>query len=386
MRIAYISTYPPTECGIATYTQYLSESIASKGKEIRILAQIGAKGDEVFEVYTPQDKDIAAKLFFHVERLTPDIVHVEHEFGLFGDQRGVQIVEFLIRCNLSDTPVIVTLHTVFEDLKYVEKVILQHILNLSSGIIVHEKFQEEILKKTYTCPNPICVIPHGVREVGRVSNAKELLGLEGKKVLLLAGYMRSTKNFEKIISLLPKLVEKNKDMVLLMASRSRINEYSEYTDQLYHSINLHKLRSHVKILFGKFPQYTLDTILSAADVMALPYVKGGQSGVLAQASALLLPVVTSDLKSFKDWISSVKGGFYAESDEDYITHITSLLQDDDLRIDFQNNIRQNNKKLYWTEIANKHINFYRKLIIPPIKGADFYYREKPIDSNSKIIH
>ena len=64
MRIAYISTYPPTECGIATYTQYLSESVASKGKEIRILAQVGAKGDEVFEVYTPQDKDIAAKLFF----------------------------------------------------------------------------------------------------------------------------------------------------------------------------------------------------------------------------------------------------------------------------------------------------------------------------------
>ena len=105
--------------------------------------------------------------------------------------------------------------------------------------------------------------------------------------------------------------------------------------------------------------------------MALPYIKGGQSGVLAQASALLLPVVTSDLKSFKDWISNVKGGFYAKTDEDYITHITNLLQDDDLRMDFQNNIRQNNKKLYWTEIASKHINFYSKLITPPIKGADF---------------
>ena len=175
-------------------------------------------------------------------------MHIEHEFGLFGDQRGVQIIEFLIRCNLADTPVVVTLHTVFDDLKHVEKIILQHILNLSSGIIVHEKFQEEILRTTYSCPNPICVIPHGVREVGRVSNAKELLGLEGKKVLLLAGYMRSTKNFEKIISLLPKLVDKNKDMVLLMASRSRINEYSEYKEKLYESLNLQRLRSHVKNL------------------------------------------------------------------------------------------------------------------------------------------
>ena len=144
MRIAYVSTYPPSECGIATYTQYLSESVANKGKEIRILSQLGASGENVFEVYAPADKDIAAKLFFYIERLSPDIVHIEHEFGLFGDQRGVQIVEFLIRCNIADTPVITTLHTVFEDLKYEEKIIVQHILNCSSTVVVHEHFQKEI--------------------------------------------------------------------------------------------------------------------------------------------------------------------------------------------------------------------------------------------------
>ncbi|PXY01946.1 glycosyl transferase family 1 [Marinifilum breve] len=386
MRIAYISTYPPTECGIATYTQYLSDSVSAKGKEIRILAQIGAKGDNVFEVYAPDDKDIASKLFFHVERLTPDIVQIEHEFGLFGDQRGVQIIEFLIRCNLADTPVVVTLHTVFEDLKYQEKIIVQHILNLSSSIIVHENFQKDILLNNYDCPNPILVIPHGVREVKRVENAKELLGLEGKQVLLLAGYMRSTKNFEKIIGLLPRLVEKNKDLVLLMASRSRINEHSDYKDLLYKSLNSTGVRKHVKILYGKFPQFTLDTILSAADVMALPYLKGGQSGVLAQASALQLPVVTSELLSFKNWIEEVKGGFYATTDDEYVNHITNLLQDGDLRLEFQENIRINNEKINWTQIAKRHIELYEKLLVPPIEGAQFYYRPERLGSNTKIVH
>lgn len=386
MRIAYISTYPPTECGIATYTQYLSDSVSATGKEIRILAQIGAKGDNVFEVYAPHDKDIASKLFFHVERLTPDIVQIEHEFGLFGDQRGVQIIEFLIRCNLADTPVVVTLHTVFEDLKYQEKIIVQHILNLSSTIIVHENFQKDILLKDYNCPNPIHVIPHGVREVKRVENAKELLGLEGKQVLLLAGYMRSTKNFEKIIDLLPRLVEKNKNLVLLMASRSRINEHSGYKDLLYRSLNKSDVKKHVKILYGKFPQFTLDTILSAADVMALPYLKGGQSGVLAQASALLLPVVTSELMSFKNWIEEVKGGFYATTDDEYVNHITNLLQDDDLRLEFQENIRISNEKINWSQIARRHIELYEKLLVPPIDGAQFYYRPERLDSNTKIVH
>jgi glycosyltransferase involved in cell wall biosynthesis len=386
MRIAYISTYPPTECGIATYTQYLSNSIAGKGKEIRVLAQIGATGTNVFEVYAPHDKDIAAKLFFHVERHAVDIVHIEHEFGLFGDQRGVQIVEFLIRCNLADTPVVVTLHTVFEDLKYEEKIIVQHILSLSSVIIVHESFQKDILLANYDCLKPIEVIPHGVREVKKLENAKELLGLKGKRVLLLAGYMRSTKNFEKIISLLPRLVEKNKDLVLLMASRSRINEHSAYKEELYGSIENIGLEKHVKILYGKFPQFTLDTILSAADVMALPYCKGAQSGVLAQASAFLLPVVTSELRSFKNWIKEVQGGFYASNDDEYISHITNLLQDDDLRAEFQANIEENNRGKNWTVIASKHIKLYDSLLVPPIKGAQFYYRPDQIDSNSKITH
>lgn len=374
MRIAYVSTYPPTECGIATYTEYLSNAVAKNGKEIRILSQLGAAGKNVFEVYAPQDKDIAGKLFFYVERLTPDIVHVEHEFGLFGDQRGVQIIEFLIRCNLSETPVVVTLHTVFEDLKYEEKIIVQHILNLSSAVIVHESFQKDILERNYRCLNPIKVIPHGVREVDIVNNAKELLGLENKKVLLLAGYLRSTKNIERIFSLLPDLITRNKDMVLLMASRSRINEHSDYKDNLYNEIHNLGLNNHVKVLYGKFPQYTLDTILSAADVLALPYTKGAQSGVLAQASAFHLPVVTSDLESFKNWITEVNGGFYAQTDEEYVSRITKLLQDNDLRAELRANICNNNKLKNWNVIAKRHIKLYSQLIKKPIPNAKFYYR------------
>jgi len=376
MRIAYVSTYPPSECGIATYTQYLSDAVAGKGKEIRILSQFGAHGKEVFEVYSTTDKDIAAKLFFYVERLSPDVVHVEHEFGLFGDQRGVQIIEFLIRCNLSETPVITTLHTVFEDLKFEEKIIVQHILNSSSVIIVHESFQKEILLSNYECSNPIEVIPHGVRKAKIVENAKELLDLEGKKVVLLAGYMRSTKNFERIISLLPDLVKNNSDMMLLIATRSRINEHSNYRDEFYKMVDDAKCNDHVKVLYGKFPQETLDTILSASDVLALPYIKGAQSGVLSQASALFLPVVTSDLPSFKNWIFSVNGGFYAESDEEYVSHITRLLKDDELRFEFMENIKKSNLERNWDVIADKHLSIYQKVIKAPISGAKFYYNDE----------
>jgi glycosyltransferase involved in cell wall biosynthesis len=217
------------------------------------------------------------------------------------------------------------------------------------------------------------VIPHGVRDAPVINNAKEKLALTGKKVLLLAGYIRSTKNFEKIIYLLPELIKRNKDLVLLMAARSRINEYSDYKEKLYKSIEPYISAGHVKVLYGKFPQETLDTILSAADLLALPYEKGAQSGVLAQASAMILPVITSDLLSFKNWIDEVKGGLYAKSDIDYISKITQILSDKDLRLELIQNIKNSNLKRNWNSIAENHIKLYKEQLKAPVKNAEFFY-------------
>ena len=71
MRIAFISTYPPIECGLATYTKYLTDAMKKFKKEIFIVSQIGAKGENSFPVYTPQNNDIAYRLFHAVENLTP---------------------------------------------------------------------------------------------------------------------------------------------------------------------------------------------------------------------------------------------------------------------------------------------------------------------------
>lgn len=53
MRVCYISTYPPTECGIATYTQYLSDTIKECEKEVLVVSQEGAEGHNIFPTYTP---------------------------------------------------------------------------------------------------------------------------------------------------------------------------------------------------------------------------------------------------------------------------------------------------------------------------------------------
>ncbi len=377
MRIIYISTYPPTECGIATYTHYLQEEIQNKNIEVYILSQNGAKGENVFEAYSPDDKDIAYKLFHLVSKLTPDLVHIQHEFGLFGYDRGIQIVDFLLRCKIASIPVVTTLHTVYKSPGWTERVITSEILKLSKELIVHEKYQKEFIESEYKSLNPINVIAHGVRNINPVKDAKELLGLDGKKVVLLAGYFRTTKHFEKLVDIFPEVLAKVNNAVLLLACRLRITEHNEKLDKLLRMMRFLDNKDHIRILKGQFPQHTLDTIMSAADVVVMPYSAGAQSGMLAQFSALHIPTVTSDLLSFKLWNEDTGGGITSYTDEDFVTNICKVIDNENTAVKMRTNIKESNQQKYWDIIASKHLLIYNNLVAKEDKISEFFYVPKP---------
>jgi glycosyltransferase involved in cell wall biosynthesis len=377
MRIIYISTYPPTECGIATYTHYLQQEIQNKAVEVFILSQNGAKGKNVFQSYSPDDKDIAYKLFHLVSKLTPDLIHIQHEFGLFGYDRGIQVVDFLLRCKLASLPVVTTLHTVYKNPGWKERVITSEILKLSKEIIVHEEYQKEFLKSEYKCLSPIHVIAHGVRNVEIVKGAKELLGLSSKKVVLLAGYFRTTKHFEKLIDIFPDVLSKVKNAVLLIACRLRITEHNDKRDQLLRMMRFLDNKNHIRILKGQFPQYTLDTIMSTADVVVMPYSAGAQSGMLAQFSAYHIPTVTSDLLSFKIWNKTTGGGLTSFTDDEFVANICKVLENEEDSMKMRKNIKKSNQKRYWDVIASKHLRIYENLVVKEDEIAEFFYVPEP---------
>lgn len=373
MRIIYISTYPPIECGIATYTSYLQKEISKKGLEVSVLSQNGAKGKHVFEVFNPDDKDIAYKLFHMISKLTPDLVHVQHEFGLFGYERGIQIIDFLLRCKIADIPVITTLHTVYLKPAWKERIITAEILRLSKEIIVHENYQKEFLISEYKCLKEIHVIPHGVRKTKNIKTAKELLGLSSKKVVLLAGYFRTSKHFEKLIDIFPDVLARVPNAVLLIACRLRIAEHNEKREQLLRMMRFLDNKEHIRILKGQFPQKTLDYIMSAADVVVMPYSAGAQSGMLAQFSAHTIPVVSSDLLSFKTWNRETGGGLTSFTNEDYINNICKILNDDALAEKMRKNIQKSNEHRFWKVVATKHMHIYENIIAKEDDIAEFFY-------------
>ena len=373
MRVCYISTYPPTECGIATYTQYLSDAVKECNKEVVVISQVGASGEKVFSVFSPGDSDISNKIFHIASKLTPDVIHIQHEFGLYGSVHGIQIIDFILRCKIAGVSVVTTLHTVNENAGRGEHIILENIIKNSSAIIVHEEFQKNIIIKKFGFDDKIFVIAHGVRNCNHHPEAKELLNIKDKKVILLAGYFRPTKRFDKIVKLFPEVVKKTENVVLLVAGKMRGLEYSNYQQYFFNLINNSPVKKHIHVLRGQFPQHTFDIIMSAADVIVLPYENGAQSGILAQSSAFNIPAVTSDLLSFKLWNERSGGGLTAYNDKDYVEHIYNILTDKKLELKLKNNIKEYNKELYWLEIAKKHLLVYEKVINVPYGEADYFY-------------
>ena len=246
--------------------------------------------------------------------MTPDIVHIQHEFGLFGSQWGVQVIDLILRYALSGVPVVTTLHTVYDDAGSQQNTILRLIVSESSAVIVHEDYQKEILLKNFghEYEDKIHVIHHGVRNTLNIKDAKSKLKLEGKKVILLCGYFRPTKGFHRMVKIFTQIYKKNHDAVLLIAGKARGLEYLDYVRELFESINISTCNDNIIVL----------------------------------------------------------------RDQELVETIVKLISNDKLRQQFRNNIRSYIKKdVGWDNVAKSHIEIYQSVVRIPYGRARHVFWE-----------
>ncbi len=366
MRIGFISTYPPIECGVGAYTQFLTDALRESRTDVYIVSHYGGQGKQVFPAFDYEDNDLAEKAFSMMIRFTPDIVHIQHEFGMYGKHYGVQIVPLIIQFKLLGIPVITTLHTVYPEPPEAHSILLHSILSNSSKIIVHEAYQKETLNRLFEnqFSQKLVVIPHGAREIEPIPDAKKILGLpEDKKVILLIGYFRPSKHYELIVDLMPQIVDQYPNALLVLAGKIRGKEFIEYRNLLFDRIRQSPVRDHIYLIRGQLPQQTFDTVLSAADVVVLPYKITSQSGILSHSLAFGKPVITSSAPSMLRILKESKAGFIAETPADYVEKIVTILKNDQLAMELSENARRYvREKISWRLIAKQHIELYENTL------------------------
>jgi len=237
------------------------EELKQLHNEVYVVSQTGAEGERVYPVFNATDGDLAEKVFEAMIKFTPDVVHIQHEYGLYGKHMGVNVIPLLYKFKLAGIPVVVTLHTVYEDFNDKQALITDALLRISNAVVVHHDFQKDSLRANIRKSGKIYIIPHGAREVTPVPNAKKKLKVMGKKTILVTGYFRPTKGYDRIVKMFPDIVKEVPDAWLIIAGKTRLEEFSDYRDHFFGLIEKSPEKDRILVLRGQFPQKTLDTCL-----------------------------------------------------------------------------------------------------------------------------
>ncbi|MCK4859064.1 MAG: glycosyltransferase [Candidatus Omnitrophica bacterium] len=372
MKIAWVSSWPPRPCGIATYSQELVAAIQNLGNEVHIICHTDG-GNEIEEnVYPVLENNSSVfddALYDTVSKIKPDAVHIQHEYGLYtrgNNDYSAGLLRALFRWRVeAKFPVVITYHSVGTALDRGQKFFTDISLKLANAGIVHEEYQWTNLPLNIgRVPGNVYVIAHGAKEAKPTKNAKEKLGLEGKKTVGIVGWWEPNKGIERLIRLWDKIGERTDDTVcLVIAGDARPGSAGGQITKprVLRAIEQSKYKKRIKVIMGSFTPQRYDQVLSAFDLLVLPYSQASQSGNLAHAFALGVPAVVNALEGLKSQIEESEAGIAVPPDNDYELEraIAGLMKNDDLRKHYADQAKKYvTNEIKWSITAVKHLRIY----------------------------
>lgn len=371
MKIAYIGTYPPRECGIGTFTQNLFASMTNRGKDSRKQHEgIVIAMDDQEESYD-YPKEVQLKIrqeqqadYIEAARFInlsgSDVCILEHEFGIFGGQNGVYILPLLHRLEI---PLVVTLHTVLKTPSYNEKAILSEICKMAARIVVMTHKAIEFLTEIYNVsPEKIELIEHGVPDLKfNHALAKKEFKLESKKVILTFGFISRNKGIETVIKALPAVVEKYPETVYIVAGKTHPavirQSGEEYRIFLLRLAKNLKLDKHVLFLNEFIDQEELFQYLYASDIYITPYLNEAQitSGTLSYAVGAGTAVISTPYWHAAELLANGRGRLFDFNDSEALSSILIDLLDHPAELkSLRNKAFAYGQEITWPKAAAKY--------------------------------
>ena len=376
MNIVMVTSWSPRHCGIATYSSELVGALRKNGHHVDIICHTdedygGHREEDVYPVIDTNDPGWDEKVHATLEQIKPDVVHIQHEYGLYlthGDYGG-RILPLLFRLKLEKTPSVMTYHSIYTSLDRPEAIFTDVSLRLLDSAIVHAEVQKLFLPYNLDwIPHNVHVISHGAKEVVPDPLAKERFGLAGKKVALCIGWFEPNKRFEDVIEIWPEVIrEAGTAAILLIAGDARPGSITgiKYKEQLLRKIEESPAKGNIKTILGAFDPDTYDSIISASDFVVLPYKHASQSGNLAHSFALNKPAIVSSLEGLKAEIEASGAGIAVPVDDlDELRKAITILLTSDLMLETYSEHAQGYvaNHIVWENVARKHTLVYENAI------------------------
>lgn len=372
MKVAFVSTYLPQRCGIATYTDYLVGGIRNvSDAEIKIVAEIGAGevSEQRFKVRPcwRRSEDYQQAILEEVK--DADIVHLQHEYSIYGfDSKLPSLLEKLSKRK------VITIHCIrpcqFSERGDVDEKFAGKIASLADKVIVHLESQKAILERLGVEPEKIKVIPHGteITNEGK-EESREKLGLSGGKLLLMFGFVKPHKCMHITVSALKMIIDGGVDDAYIfvaggLAPEAGVKE-REYVDFVKGEIKKLGLEDKVIVPNKFFPNEFVPYIFGAADVVLFPYYEEDRSasGSLHLAIGAGKPVIASRIPKFEELKMICDELLVLPYNAEGIAKvILRLFKEPDFLKYIKRRTEEYRRATSWTSTAEKHIDVYRKVL------------------------
>lgn len=301
-----LSTYPPTPCGLATFSAALAGGLVANGAEVSVVRVSDGSPTSSKLVVGDLVNNSASSVAASVELLDrSDVVVVQHEYGLYGGPDGDEVLEIL---DGIDVPSIVIAHTILRNPTPHQRSVLEAVAALASQVVVmSEAARERLCAQFDVDPSTVVTIPHGATGPGR----RLPLDLRKRPTMLTWGLIGPGKGIERVIDAMQQLQDLPMRPRYLVAGRTHPKVLAS-NGESYRDARIEQARRigvEGSVVFD--PAYrdvaSLDALIQSCAVVVLPYDSKDQvtSGVLVDAVAAGKPVVAT---AFPHAVELLAGG------------------------------------------------------------------------------
>lgn len=375
LHLAFVSTYPPRACGIATFTQDLVREL-EKVPGIAAPSVVAMEreplqyGLRVRSTIREQERADYVRAAERLNASSVDVVVIEHEYGIYGGADGEYILDF---ARALEKPLVTTLHTVLPEPSANQRRILRELGRLSSRVVTMARRSRDLLARVYGIGvDRIEVIPHGVPLL-KPSASKQALkqhyGLAGRSVMSTFGLLSEGKGIEYGIEAVAQVARRHPDLCYLVLGKTHPNIVAQegecYREKLEGLVQQYGIAQNVRFVNRYLTKQEIVDYLALSDIYLTPYLGKDQavSGTLAYAAGSGKAIVSTPYRYAEEMLADGRGLLAAFRDAGSIASaVEHILDAPKAARQMERKMRALGRGMFWDRVARKYETMFRAVL------------------------
>jgi glycosyltransferase involved in cell wall biosynthesis len=392
LRIAYLSTYSPRQCGLATFCEDLLKAVSltdGVGEPMVAAMENSHKRYEyswpvVMRVDDRQVSEYEAAAEF-LNQSEADAVSLQHEFGIFGGRDTEGICRFL---DCIEKPVISTLHTVLPEPDSMARAMLRRLAKQSERVVVFNSLAIDVLEEQYGVERrKVALIHHGAPAPSPEprETLKARLGLSGRKVLSTFGLISRGKGIEYALAALTEIRRRHPEVCYLIIGEThpgvQREEKESYREELLRFIAENRLQDSVRFVNRYLTKPEIISYLGATDTYLTPYLNAHQivSGTLAYALAAGKAIVSTPYLYARFLLDEGRGMLVDFRNSGEIAEkVSHILDDPALQDRLESRALAYGRQMLWPAVGERYFGLFRQAVQRQLAATEALARAEAV--------